>query len=132
MSKRAVLFTFLSTLAVVVFSGALAYLMWKNQPSADASISIVPPKPAYAPKETPTVPDPAQLAGDALDDGAVDSRDVKILLVNWGQTGALYNLTDQSSENTKVINALDLGQVLKYFSCTEQSPRENCPYEFSP
>jgi len=128
MSKRTILFTFIFTLTVVVFSGTLAYLMWKNQPSADAVASIVSPKPAYAPKETPAVPNPAQLAGDALDDGIVDSRDARALFVSWGRSDTSYNLTDQSAD-TGVINALDLGQVLKYWHCSDQSPRESCPYK---
>jgi len=127
MSKKTILLTFLSAVAVICLAGVLSYLVWTNQPAADSTPPI-PPIPGGAPTDKPFVPVVPRLAGDILDDGIVDSLDINKIVVAWKTVLPAYNLVDASSEKTGIISALDLTQTIKYWKCVEQKGEAKCPY----
>lgn len=127
MSKKAILLTFVSAVAVICLAGVLSYLVWTNQPSADSNPPI-PPIPGGAPTEKPPVPASPRLAGDVLDDGIVSSLDINSIVVHWKQIAPEYNLVDADSDQAGIISLLDLNQTIKYWKCTEQQGEAACPY----
>lgn len=127
MSKKAILLTFVSAVAVVCLAGILSYLVWSGQPSADTN-PPQPPIPAGAPADRPPVPFVPRLAGDILDDGIVDALDINSIIVHWKTIALAYNLVDTTSEKTGTISSLDLNQTIKYWRCTEGKGEAACPY----
>lgn len=127
MSKKAILLTFISAVAVICLAGVLSYLVWANQPQADTE-PPVPPLPEGAPTEKPPVPAIPRLSGDVLDDGIVSALDINSIVVHWKQVTDEYNLVDSSSETSGLISSLDLNQTIKYWQCVEQKGVTACPY----
>jgi hypothetical protein len=127
MSRKAILLTFISAVAVICLAGVLSYLVWANQPQADTE-PPVPPLPEGAPTEKPPVPAIPRLSGDVLDDGIVSALDINSIIVHWKQVTDEYNLIDSSSEAVGLISSLDLNQTIKYWQCVEQKGVAVCPY----
>lgn len=148
MTKRAVLFTFLSAITLVIVVGFLSFFVAKNQPSADVASPPTPPPPSGAPKNPPTptvgsdvdnpptpsdpdyvyppVPKAPLISGDAVDDGIVDVLDINVLLIHWNETNEDYSMVDEGT--AKIIDTLDLSQTIKYWRCLETRTDKDCPY----
>lgn len=126
MNKKTILISFAAVLVLILAAGVLSYYMAANQPSADVGYPPVPPVPSNAPIEKPFVPSVPRLSGDVLDDGRVDSLDINSLIVNWKTDKPEYNLVDDPSGQTGILNALDLSQTIKYWKCLEN--KTGCPY----
>ncbi len=128
MSKKAILITLSSFVAVLVLAGLVSYWLSSNQPTAD----ITPPSPPVPQRITlpttdrPPVPAIPRIAGDAQDDGTVNGLDISVLVARWRSTNADYNLVDEKSGTQYVLNALDLSNVISHWRCLEQ--KTNCPY----
>jgi len=127
MTKKAILLTFISAIGIVVLAGALSYVVWIGQPSAD-TLPPTPPDPNGAPTEKPPVPPIPRLSGDILDDGIVSALDINSIIAKWKQVALDYNLVDASSDIAGTISSLDLSQTIKYWKCVEQKGEAKCPY----
>jgi len=128
MSKKAILTTFISATVLVLVVGAFSLFVANDQPRADVASSLIPPPPSYAPKEKPPLPSIPRLAGDAADDGIVDSLDANALIARFGQTDVDFNLVDDSNGGGGIISTVDLQQVFKYWKCFEGRTDKDCPY----
>ena len=128
MSKKAIFITFLSTALVVFLVGLLSWWMWVNQPTADIASPPVPSLPQRASADKPPVPPEPRILGDILDDGIVNLLDVNGVITHWKQVDSDYNIVNDTQGEKNLVDALDLGQVFKYWQCVEGKVGKNCPY----
>lgn len=126
MNKKTFIVSFVAVLVLVAAVGFLSFYAATNQPSADVESPPIPPLPSNAPSEKPFVPSVPRLSGDVLDDGRVDSLDINALVVNWKTSKPEYNLVNDPTGQTGILNALDLAQTVKYWKCLEG--KSGCPY----
>jgi hypothetical protein len=130
MSRKGIIVTFISTAVVIMLVGILSWWMWVNQPTADVATPPVPAEPSNAPSQKPPVPPEPRIMGDVIDDGIVDALDVNGVITQWQQKNSDYNIVnDQNSDDTNVINSLDMIQVFKYWKCYESRSDKSCPYK---
>ncbi len=127
MSRKAILITLISTTCLVFLVGLLSYWMWQNQPTADVLTPPVPAEPTNAASTKPPVPPIPRIAGDAIDDGVVDSLDINGLIIHWQETNQDYNVADSGTVNG-LIDSTDVLKTFSYWKCYEGRQDKNCPY----